>query len=293
MIEWTVYVIMLICNLLIATEWAKYGLWQLGIQRPLNTRALGASFVGAITFLASGLMEKYQRVEFGFIKEQNLWLAIVVFIGIPFAWLYFVRFVMIPKGQYDYNRAIIRTTFWALQNYRPGKSLKSEAESLSNFPLAQRTLKLFQSAISAQKKGTLSAGRQRIIDLEIADVSYSQTVNCPCPSCDMPTETPCYVPRGVTGRCVYCGAMLTVKLIGNKLYVNSYGRDGAARRVTPLNRRNIAAAYEEMALLYRMMNQFDKAHKALGQAQTTMEGLLESDPNNKNYLQLNFRRRYQ
>lgn len=286
MIEFIVCAIMLICNLIIANEWAKYGLWQIGIQRPANTRAFGAAFVGVITFLISGLLQKYGEVEFSFAIKQNFWPVAMVFLGVPFVWLIFFRHVIMPKGQFDYNKAIIRTTFWTLQNYRPGQLLKSEGELLRHFSLANRTLRLFQKAIRTQEKGTLSANLQTVIDLETADISYNQTVSLLCPSCGMSIEGPTYVPQGATGNCRYCGAMLTAKSIGNKLYVNSYGINGLSRRVTSLNRKNIATAYEEMALLYRMMNRFDEAHKALDKAQSITESLLESDSDNKDYLQL-------
>ena len=41
-------------NLIIATEWAKYGILELGIQRPINSRAIFGLLLGSTTFVIGG-----------------------------------------------------------------------------------------------------------------------------------------------------------------------------------------------------------------------------------------------
>ncbi|MFA5051799.1 MAG: tetratricopeptide repeat protein [Patescibacteria group bacterium] len=276
--------VMLICNFIIATQWAKYGIMQVSIQRPLNTRALGAGFVGMLTFTAAGLAQKYGHVEFAYLTEEHLWRTAGILLAPPFIWLMFFRYTLMPAGQYDYNQAIIRTTFWALQNYRPGVRLVDQGNTLKQFPIAQRTLQLFESAIAAQSKGSNVSTIPKVIDLDEMEVSYRHTISTSCPNCGMPVEISVQAMAGAEGHCVYCSKMLTVKRIGSKLYINCYG--SSRRTVTPHHRKNIAIAYEEMGLLLRMMNRFADAQEAYEMARGVTNGLLEDEPNNQEYLSL-------
>lgn len=224
MIEYIVIGLMLICNLVIFIEWGKYGFWGTAIQQPRNHKAYGAAFIGCLVFLLSGLLQKYGNIQFRFLTQDNFWPMTGILLGIPVTVFLLLRLIM-PAGVFDYNRAVIRTTFWTGRHYQPGRSLPEVAEMLRNFPLAQRTLHFFKRSIKAQERGT-------------------------------------------------------------KMVVNNYAQEriDTFRQVTPFNKKNIATAYEEMALLYRMMNLFDEAHDALRKSETVIEGLLRSDPDNKDYL---------
>jgi len=281
--EYLIIAVMLVCNLVIANEWAKYGLLQLGIQRPPNTKAWGSALIGMATYIGYALLQEHTEIEFTFLTEYNLVQASLILLGPPFAWLLLKRAIL-PAGLFAYNKAIIRTTYWAIQNYRPGKKMPEEAKSLRNFTKAQETIRLFQKAINQQKKGSTVSGGQKEIDLDEIETDYDNLVNTSCPGCGMPLKAPIYAPQGITGNCMYCGKMVTAKTIGNKLYLHCFG--SRMRRMTDRNLQNIATAYEEMGWLLRMMHQFHEAQDALKKAEELADQLLEKEPENKEYLTL-------
>jgi hypothetical protein len=89
-------------------------------------------------------------------------------LGVPFVWLILKRNLFMPKGQFNYNRAIIRTTHWSLTSYRPGEKLVEQGNILRSFGIAIKTLKYFKEAIAVQEKGVsmVSDASPKVIDLE-------------------------------------------------------------------------------------------------------------------------------
>ncbi len=283
-VEYAVLAILLVCNCVLTTEWARYGLWEMGLQRPLNPRAVGASMVGMLTLLAAGLLQKQFHLEFHYLNNQHLWVTSAILFGPPIVWMYFFRHVVLAAGLYDYNRAILRTTFWTARHYRPGVRMGSDAQVLENFPAAQQALRMFKRSIDAQEKGTTTSTRTKIIDLDEVNVSYRGTARIGCPNCGMSGEVPVDPGSGGMGGCPFCGKMMTVKSMGGKLYINSFG--GSFRMVTNKHRQNIATAYEEMGLLLRMMNRFDEADDAFEKSLSIVEELLGESSSNQAYLAL-------
>lgn len=283
-LEYVVVAVMLVCNLVIASEWARFGLWELGLQRPINARASGAGMVGMLALVIGGLAQKYGHFEFQLLTEPNLWKVGAILYGPPLAWLYIFRHLILPAGLYDHNRATMRTRFWTAKHYRPGRKLFSEGELLKSFPPARQALQLFKRAIEAQEKGTRTSVQSRIIDLDEVEESYRGTVSTSCPNCGAPVEVPVQVPIGDTGQCQLCGCMLTVKRIGNNIYLNCFG--ATRRTMTKRNRLNVAIAYDEMGLLYRMMNRFDEAQEVFQKSLALVNSLLEGEPTNREYLTL-------
>ena len=74
------YVLIGIANLIIATELAKYGIWEIGIQRPLNKKAILGTFLGVCTVFIGGIISRF--ADFNPVNYY----AIGFVIGIPFLW---------------------------------------------------------------------------------------------------------------------------------------------------------------------------------------------------------------
>lgn len=155
MAELIIYAILLVCGLIMANQCAKYGFFEIGMQRPINTTAIGAFFISAITLLVSGLLHKNYGLQFSFLSSDNFWQLVIILFGIPLIWLFFIRYVVLPRGQFDYNRAKIRISYWRSLYYKPGKEFRKRGEKLRNFPMAINTLNFFQKAIASQEKGVL------------------------------------------------------------------------------------------------------------------------------------------
>ena len=284
--EYVIYTVMFICYLIMATELAKYGLMQILIRYPPNNRAIYAITLGFIAVNVGGYLQKQGEINAFLFKEENSLPASLIVFGLFAIWIIFFRYVIMPKGLFDYNRAISRTNYWSRIHYQPGKSLES-AKFLSNFSRANQTLELFKKAIEVQRKGSLvdNNNTRREIDLSGEDMSYDGMITISCPSCGMPIKAPRYAPQGAEGNCINCGAMISAKLIGNTLFINSYGTR-RTRSVTPINYKDMATALEEMAFLYRMMNRFNEAHEALDEALKTVNNILSKDKDNKEFLKL-------
>jgi tetratricopeptide (TPR) repeat protein len=153
--EFIIYAILLVCGLIMANQCARYGFFEIGLQRPINTTALGAFFISTITLLIGGLLHKNYNLQFSFLSSGNFWKLAMILFGIPLAWLLFIRCVILPRGQFNYNRAKIRISYWCSFYYKPGKELRKRGERLRNFPMAINTLSFFQKAIASQEKGVL------------------------------------------------------------------------------------------------------------------------------------------
>jgi hypothetical protein len=93
-------------NFILATEWAKYGLLELGIQRPMNPRALGALFLGMGAMVSAGIAHQVS----GFDPKPNE-LAITLGVGAPVLWIFIFRAVFLPPGLFAFNKARARTQF--------------------------------------------------------------------------------------------------------------------------------------------------------------------------------------
>jgi tetratricopeptide (TPR) repeat protein len=287
-VEFLTCAVMLLCSLVITGQWARYGLWELGIARPLNAKPVIASFIGMTSFIIAGLAQRKFGLKFSFLTEENIWQASLVFLGIPLLWLFFVRYAIMPKGQFDYNRAIARTKFWSLSHFKPGEKLKENGELLKNFSMAIQALQFFKNAIKSQEKGAFAAVpmEPKIISLSHVAISERNTVTCSCPRCLASIEVPSCAPLGATGHCTNCGRVITAKTIGNLLYVNCRGGAIISHAITLRSKENIATAYEEMAFLYRMMNRFDDANEFLDRALSITFDILKADPENYEYLKL-------
>jgi len=277
--ELVFYAILLICNLIIATEWAKYGILEIGIQRPLNKRALKATFIGVTTFLIGGYLQKYGYLKIELLKSPYLWQAAAILIGVPFVWMYFFRHVILPKGLHDYNRAHIKTNYWTILHYRPGVILEEKAKLLREFPMAQKAVKLFYKSIKAQERGTVMRSVDRVIDIDERIIDYYGNIRITCGGCPMPIDVSIYS-QGAEGFCAYCGSMIAVRRMGDKLYVTTFITGKKPRVKTELNKRNIASAYSELALLYRMLGKFNEAEQSLDKADEVVKDLLNKNSEN-------------
>lgn len=138
-------------NLLIAIEWAKKGFWEVGIERPINQRAMLGWCIGIGTIFAGGIAHRIN----GF-NPINPY-AIAVVLGIPFLMIFVIRVAM-PPGQRKFDAAKTRMNFWMATRYEPGQILK-RGDELREFPQAQKTVQMFREAIVPYERDTSLRGR--------------------------------------------------------------------------------------------------------------------------------------
>jgi len=281
-LEIAVYIVLISTNCIISWQWAKHGFWEVGIQIPPNTKAIGAVVIGMTTLFIAGFAERKGYFSLSLVKEENMLKGLAVIIGSPMLLFLAARYVILPKGLPEYNRAKNRTFFWTVKNYRPGEKREEEASSLAQFPMAQKALKLFQRSIDLQKKGSKSGRITKSFTIDEEQVNWDGSMQLPCSNCGFRVKVPINARQG-SGFCTMCSSGLGFKVIGNNVYITAFGNK-IRREVTSFNKHNIAVAYEEMALLLRMMNKFDEAGSALDRAEEVINEILDGAKKNKGYL---------
>ena len=146
------YIIILGGSLIITNEWAKSGWTGLWIPNFHQSLSLMAMFVGSIFGAIGGLMNKQGLVHLSLLEKGNFWPTVIIFVGVPLAYLFIKRHLIMPSGEFAYNRAIIRTKYWSKTHYIPDQGLPDESQKLRNLPLAQKTIELFLTAINALER---------------------------------------------------------------------------------------------------------------------------------------------
>lgn len=267
-------------DFLIATEWAKYGIMEIGVQKPLNKNAFTGAFIGVMTIFIGGLAHRF----YGF-NISNLILGIIT--GVAILWLLVFRYVLMPKGLFQFNKAKIRTNFWSITgNYIPGEILTERANSLKEFGLAKGAVKMFRQSVELQLKGDTVWRLNKTMELDDNKLNeWDNTYRIRCPACPFEMRIPNVKGRNMSGTCGVCGSVSTVRIEGNTLHMSTI-LPKATRIVSDKNRYNAAVGHEEMALLYRMMDMFDEAREALQKSMELTEQLLGNEPESQNYLKL-------
>lgn len=273
------YIVIAISNFILAIEWAKHGLWEIGIQRPVNGRVIAGTFIGACTLVIGGIANRFA----GF--DPVNYYAIGLVVGIPFLWIFIHRHAFLAPGLYDFNRAKTRTNYWRLTSLHQGRILAEEGEKLRNSSLVQGTVKMFERSITAQQKGLKIRTATRQIDLSDKEIDYKGNINANCPVCGADMKVPVYIDGGTQGVCTMCESIVSARKIGNILYISAILLSPVTV-VSDKNTQNIAVAYSELAVLYRMMNLFEKAEQSLEEALKIAGELLEKEPSNREYLGL-------
>lgn len=281
-LEIAVYIVFISTNCIISWQWAKHGFWEVGIQIPPNTKAIGAVIIGVITFLMAGFAEHKGYLSLSLMREENMLKGLAIIIGSPMLLFLAARYVILPKGLPEYNRAKNRTFFWTTKNYRPGVKQEKEANLLAQFPMAQKALNFFQRSIYLQKKGSRSGKITRSFTIDEEQVGWDGSMQLPCSNCGFRVKVPINARQG-SGICTMCNSGLGFKVIDDNVYITAFGNK-IRREITSSNKHNIAVIYEEMALLLRMMNKFDEAISALDKAEEMINEILGSAKKNKNYL---------
>lgn len=273
------YLLLAIANLILTTEWAKYGIWEIGIQRPINNKVVTGMIVGVGTVFIGGAMSRF--ADFNPMNR----LAVGLVIGIPFLWIFIYRHVFLAPGLYDFNRAKIRTSYWKLMNLYHGKILEEQGLKLRNFSLAQNTVKMFKRSIAAQEKGSKVRTITKEINLSDIEISYERDIGAYCPICGMSLRVPTRIDGGIEGGCNMCGAILSARTISNILYLTAFSSKSITI-VSDKNKENIGVAYVELAVLYRIMNLFKETWQALEEGMEITEVLLGKNPGSHSYLNL-------
>ena len=281
-IEIAVYSIMLLTSCVIAWQIAKFGIFEIGIQIPPNKTALIATTVGVLLVVVVGFLDKNGYVNFALAKKEEIFKAALLFNGIPLIFYFIARYLFLPKGLPEYNRAKTRTVYWTIKNYRPGVKLKEEGKILADFPRAQHALRLFEKSIEKQSHGVKPSMKTKTLEIDQEQFQWDGKMNVSCPNCGFHSKAPIYYGQG-EGMCIMCNCSLVFKVMGNFVHVTAYGPK-LARTVTSACLCNMAVAYEEMALLLRMMNKFVEAKESLSKAEKIINDLLEDEPDKKEYL---------
>ena len=270
--EIAVYAVLVFTSSVITWHWAKYGFWELGIQIPLNGKVIGASILGMATLLIAGYAEQKGYVSLSLLmKEENLFKAAAIMGGSPLFVFFMARYVILPKGLSEYNRAKTRTIYWQGKYYRPGVKIEEGGE-LAEFSMAKKALNLFRKSIDLQMKGSRSNIITREIAIDQEQVAWDGSMRLPCPNCGFDAKAPVGRIKQGSGICTMCGCGLGFKVMVGQVYITAFGNK-LGKRVSPQNKYNVAVAYEETALLLRMMNRFDEAINALDKADETIDSV--------------------
>jgi len=281
-LEIVVYAVLIVTNCVIVWQWAKHGFLEVGIQIPPNTKAIGAVVMGVTTLLIAGFAERKGYISLSLVKEENMLKGSAIIIGSPMLFFLMARYMILPKGLPEYNRARNRTFFWTIKHYEPGKKKEKEASDLAQFSMAQKALNLFKRSINLQERGSRSGSITREFTIDEERIDWDGAMELSCPNCGLQVKTPISIKQG-SGFCAMCGCGLGFKVIGNIVYLTVFGGK-IGRTVTSSNKHNIAVAYEEMAFLLRMMNKFDEANNALDKAEQTIDEILSDCKKNKRCL---------
>lgn len=148
-IEIAVYATWLVTTVIISWNMARYGLLAIGIMRPPNVTVMGAVLIGMWTVAAAGYMQNQGIAPFSLFTEsampKSLWIAL----GVPSGTYILSRYLILPRGLPEFNRAQIRITHWALTYYRPGE-ITQNGNELREFSFAQSALNLLEKTIQYQ-----------------------------------------------------------------------------------------------------------------------------------------------
>jgi hypothetical protein len=272
-----VFLVLIGCsNILLATAWAKYGVLEVGIRRPVPVSVvlgflvhLSAWVVLWLAFGRAGLKLDWEK-------------AALITLAIPTIWIFFYRYVCLPAGMYDFNRASARTNQWKMSHFRPGQILTEEGSGLAEFGFALGALKLFDRSIKAQRRGSHTR-LVRTIELTDDLMGWDNTIRLQCMYCPIEHKLPIHaLPEGVEYVCGMCGAHLTARRQGDAVVLTGFN---LSHRVVGANHRlNIAIAHREKAMLLRMMNRFDEADTELNHSQTMMDRLMADSPDSTDVL---------
>lgn len=269
------YSIVTLCNLIIVTEWAKKGFLETGLK--VTPKTLLAVLVGMGTVCFFG----YNREKYG-INYENYY-AIIPIIGLPILWFLIYRYLIVPSGYVEFSKAKARMNFWMQTSFEHGRILEDKGLQMKESPLVLKTIEIFKKAIEEQKRGTKTSIITKERTLQEDDADFGR-VQVRCPSCGINIYVDSRVlGEGVTGPCHLCGSFVSVRLMRGIIYTTC-NLQKARYLVTDINNYNIAVAYEEMAMLYRMMNDFKEAEECLNQAENFISELLKKQPENHEYL---------
>ena len=264
-------------NIMIAHQFAKHGFLEFGLVK--SPKAVLGFIVGVSAIFLGGIYHKFNPA---FDPEPTLKLVLIL-IGIPVFWIIVLRYVLMPKGQFDYNRARVRLNFWMQRNLVLGEVLAKEGARLKDFPRAQDTIRLFKRAIQIQSHGVSRRTFEQSIELDEERRSYDYGYLFSCPVCGNEISYPDYEGQVLTANCNICQSVIHGRKKGNKLHMSVMATKGN-RKVTDANRHNIAVAYGEMGQLYRIMNMFGESRKAFETSLDKVGELLIKHPNNDSYL---------
>ncbi|MCX6720663.1 MAG: tetratricopeptide repeat protein [Candidatus Staskawiczbacteria bacterium] len=272
------YLVLVSTNCVIAYHWAVYGFFELAIQRPPKVLPFFAVLVGIGTVMVGGYMQRAGSLKLEVITEKNMAMALVYLLGPPLLVMILVRLLHIKSGVANYNRARAATQFWAgTGKLKFGQILQEEGEVLRNFPRAIKALEYFDKAIESQKKGTVENVAKSVISTDDQENYYDGYYNSRCPACGFSIKIPGST-EGVEGQCTMCGSMVTAKRIGRNIYVSAFGKLSKRTVLSAQNKKNIATALGEKALLLRMMNRFDEAEQCAAESLKFVDDALSDAP---------------
>jgi hypothetical protein len=269
--------VILLGNMVIATEWAKYGLLELSIMRPPNKKVSFALFCYVLVVGTSIIA----HLATGWNPDLDWWVQFALVIP-ALVWIPFFRHVIYPSGLYEFNKAKTGTQHFALQFYSPGELDVEQAETLRGFGRAQNALALFDRAIEKQSKGTRVTYVDKTVTIGDDDVQYGR-LWATCPACSARVDIRNESGRPISGTCHTCGAPLVARVEGDTLHLRAVV-SGMPKALTAANKANLARIRIEKAWLLRMMGQIEEALGELAEAQKLNEASFGDDPHKSDCL---------
>jgi tetratricopeptide (TPR) repeat protein len=283
-IEYLIYGTIILTNIIIAWQIAKTGLFELGIHPTAGKVVFPAMFIGMGALFIAGYMQKNGVAPFAYLAKDKYVEASLVSLAPPLLTFLIARYVVLPRGLPEFNRARTRILYWQHNQtvYSPGTIHKEGGDALAQHSRAKDALDLLDRSIVAQKRGSTQTSIERIFPINDEQVGYNGSQRVSCPNCGFEVGIPMRS-EGGSGNCSMCGAHLAFKIIGTSIHLHALGVR-AQRKMTLQNKKNIATAYSEKGILLRMMNRFNDARTAYQKGHVAVSEALTEAPNNAEVL---------
>jgi len=266
---------------LVATEVALYGIGVLRgiyqLKKP-NKKIIVGLFIILITIQIRNVA--HQQAIF---KESPIIISIIG--AMVILRILFYRYLMLPPGIHTLNKACWQISYWSKTGYFiPGEKLLKKAKLLEKSRLAKTMEKLLNHSINILIRGVKIKNIQTTIELDKElDEEKSRELATKCLNClSVDIQTVQTKNKKILG-CRACGTITTVKIKATKIQIDMI-LGQAMYTITDECYHNAAAGYIGLALLYRMMNKFDEAEKALKKSTRIMKQLLFNNAKNSEYL---------
>lgn len=258
--------ILILSNCVIAYNWVMYGV----IESTLNQLAKRKIFIfvmlGIISFAVAGVLQRYGLVKIDLFTNQNNVSKSCLYLFSPALFLMGLLYLFNKNsGLLEFNRAVSAIRYWSLTNFDVGRVLIENGHLLQNFSRTHRALFYLGKSIEKQKKGESTCNHKTVVAINKLEIDSNGLYATSCPNCgftikvsDSKIDSTC--------RCHMCNVFVITKTFGGNMCMSTYGNSTLRRGLSVMNKKNLASAYSEKALLLRMMNSFEEATESADEA---------------------------